>query len=368
MRHLKNQVCRSPLRRFLIPKNGVALLMVIWILMLLTVIVTEFCYTMRSQTNITRNLKESTQAYYVAQAGISRAIAAVIKDRMAPANNRSEEEAALNDEKSPKWRINTEMPPIEFGKGNFTVRIRNESGRVDLNRAGPKILRAGLEGFDLDEEHRDTIVDSILDWRDANDRHRPNGAEDKYYQSLDPPYACKDADFDSVSELLLVKGVTREIFYNGLAQIATVLPAAGDKDGEDQIIEEDQDFNRINVNAAAPAVWRRLPGMTPELVEAVKKFRKEDEFRSKSQLIEVLGGEVYGKISPYIHFDSLAYFTISAVGRVAGAGSRKGIEATIVLDPETDKGYRIISWRDGIREDNAALLSAGHNESGKRSE
>lgn len=367
MQHLTYQIFILPVRRVLIPKKGVALLMVIWILMLLTVIVTEFCYTMRSQTNITRNLKESTQAYYVAQAGINRAIAAVIKDQMAPANNRSEEEAALDDDQSPEWRINTEMPPIEFGQGSFTVRIQNESGRVDLNRAGPKILRAVLKGFDLDEEHRDTIVDSILDWRDANDRHRPNGAEDKYYQSLDPPYACKDADFDSVAELLLVKGVTPEIFYSGLEQITTVLPAAGDKDGDDKTIEEDFDFNRVNINAATPAMWRLLPGMTPELVEAVEEFRKEDEFRSKSQLVEVLGGEVYGKIAPYIDFDSLSYYSISAVGGVSGSGSRQGIEVTIVLDPEADKGYQIISWRDGIRENNAALLTAGNHESEQRS-
>lgn len=342
-------------------------MMVIWILMLLTVIVTEFCYTMRSRVNITRNLKESTQAYYVAQAGINRAIAAVIKDQMAPGENRDETEAAIGDDESPKWRLNTEMPPIGFGKGEFTVRIQSESGRVDLNRAGPKILRGILAGFDLDEAQRDTIVDSILDWRDANDLHRPNGAEDEYYQSLDPPYDCKDADFDSVSELLLVKGVTPEIFYNGLNQITTVLPAARERAGKDKAVSEDYNFDRINVNAATEAMWRRLPGMTPELVDAVKEFREEKKFRSKSQLIEVLGGEGYGKIAPYISFESLPYYTISAVGAMKGAGSRQGIEIKIVLDPEADKGYRIISWRDGIRENEGALLGFGRGESGQRS-
>src|SRR6056297_2606766 len=135
MQNLKNHIFKLPVRRILIRKKGVALLMVIWILMLLTVIVTEFCYTMRSQVNITRNLKESTQVYYVAQAGVSRAIAAVIRDRMSQGQSRDEAEEDITDEQSPKWRINTEMPPIEYGGGKFTVRIQNERGRVDLNRA-----------------------------------------------------------------------------------------------------------------------------------------------------------------------------------------------------------------------------------------
>ncbi|HMA66197.1 MAG TPA: hypothetical protein VKO20_00125 [Desulfosalsimonadaceae bacterium] len=364
---MKNHIFKLPVRRILIRKKGVALLMVIWILMLLTVIVTEFCYTMRSQVNITRNLKESTQVYYVAQAGINRAIAAVIRDRMSQGQSRDEAEEDITDEQSPKWRINTEMPPIEYGGGKFTVRIQNESGRVDLNRAGPKILRAILDGFDLEEEQTDMIVDSILDWRDGNDLRRPNGAENKYYQSLDPPYACKYADFDTVSELLLVKGVPPDIFYNGLDRITTVLPAAKDKAEKDKTLAGDYNFDQININAATTDMWRRLPGMTPELVKDVKEFRKEKNFRSKSQLIEVLGGEVYGKIAPYINFDSLSYYTISAVGGMEGSGSRQGIEVTMAFDPESDKGYRIISWRDGIPENNAALLAAGRNESEQRS-
>ena len=360
-------IFRVPGERLMSQQKGVALLMVIWILMLLTVIVTEFCYTMRGQVNITRNLKESTQAYYVAQAGVNRAIAAVIKDQMAPERNRGEAEEDVADGEPPKWRINTEMPAIDYGKGQFAVHIQNESGRVDINRAGPKILRTILEGFDLDEDQRNTIVDSIMDWRDANDLHRSNGAEDDYYQSLDPPYECKDADFDSVAELLLVKGVTPEIFYNGLDQIATVLPAVKDSVEKDKKAGKDYNFDQININAATDEMWRRLPGMTPELVEAVKEFRKEKKFRSKSHLVEVLGGEVYGKIAPYINFESLAYYNITSTGGIEGSGSRQGIEVKIVLDPEADNGYRIISWRDGIPKHSTALLEAVGDKSRQRS-
>ncbi|HMA66613.1 MAG TPA: helix-hairpin-helix domain-containing protein [Desulfosalsimonadaceae bacterium] len=347
---------------FFLQQKGVALLMVIWILMLLTVIVTEFCYTMRSRVNITRNLKESTQAYYVAVAGVNRAIAAVLREHAAPAE-RDSEDAASAGEQSPKWRINVEMPPMAFADGEFQVHIQNASGRIELNRADKKLFQAVLKGFDIDEKQRNTIVDSILDWRDSNERHRANGAEDDYYQGLDPPYECKDDDFDSVDELLLVKGITPEIFYGGLDELVTVLPlpAKGLGGSNDEL--EDYNFNRVNINAASEEMWRRLPGMTPDLVEAVQEFRKEKPFTSKSQLFDVLGGEVYGKVEPYISMDSLGYYTIFSLGRVSDSGNRQGVEAGIVLDPEAERGYRMISWRDGLREHEGALLSGGRNTS-----
>lgn len=352
MKHIESYIVTGcgQARRILTRPRGVALLMVIWVLMLLSVIVTEFCYTMRTRVNITRNLKDSTQAYYVAVAGVNEAIAAVIKEQMSPGRNREANSAA--DDASVNWRMNREMPPVPFGGGSYTVSIRNESGRIDINRAGERLWKAILDGFGLDAQERNVIVDSIMDWRDANDLHRPNGAEDDYYQSLDPPYNCKDGDFDTVDELLLVRGVTPELFYNGLEQMVTVLPDSKTKD---------HDFDRVNINAAPEAMLKRLPGMTPELVEAVQDFRRESDFRSRAQLVNVLGSSVYGKISRHITLDALAYYTISAVGRVEGSKSRQGVEVLILVDPEADKRYRVISWRDGIRENSGARLPAGRN-------
>jgi len=338
----------SRARRILTRPRGVALLMVIWVLMLLSVIVTEFCYTMRTRVNITRNLKDATQAYYVAVAGVNEAIAAVIQEQMSPGRNRGAN--AVDGNESVAWRMNRQMPAVPFGGGSYEVTIRNESGRIDINRAGAKLWKAVLGGFGLDAQERNVIVDSIMDWRDANDLHRPNGAEDDYYQSLEPPYNCKDGDFDTVDELLLVRGVTPELFYNGLEQLVSVLPDSK---------TEDHDFDRININAAPEAMLGRLPGMTPELVEAVQDFRREADFRSRAHLVNILGSSVYGKIARYITLDALAYYTISAVGRVEGSRSRQGVEVLIVIDPEADKRYRIISWRDGIRENSGARLLAG---------
>src|SRR5262249_12987180 len=73
------------------------------------------------------------------------------------------------------------------------------------------------------------VANAILDWIDADDQLRTNGAEDEYYQTLQPPYHCKNAPLDSLEELLLVRGVTPELLFgNDTNRNGTLDP------GEDQ--------------------------------------------------------------------------------------------------------------------------------------
>ncbi len=92
-------------------KKGVALLMVLWVLMLLTVIVGEFCFTMRTRVNITRNFKESTQAYYIAVAGLNKAIEQIIRQEFMPQRIVAVDTDS-EDELEPEWRINTNIMPM----------------------------------------------------------------------------------------------------------------------------------------------------------------------------------------------------------------------------------------------------------------
>ena len=57
------------------------------------------------------------------------------------------------------------------------------------------------------------MVDSILDWRDPDELKRGHGAENDYYRKRRPPYTAKNGFFDSPEELLLVRGMTADLFY-----------------------------------------------------------------------------------------------------------------------------------------------------------
>lgn len=345
--------------------KGIALFLVLWVLTLLSVIAGQFCHAMRTEINITRNFTEETKAYYIAKAGLNIALAELIRSQTRPGtqahegfpfqtdgNNRlfplkkakrafasgeKKEEELDRENDVGRWRVNAEIPSVPFAEGSFFVHIGNESGKIDINRADERMMGMILSAFDIDEKTKAIITDSILDWRDADDLHRINGAEDKYYQSLPNPYPAKNGNFDSPEELLLVRGMTPEIFYGGLGEMLTVYSDSAQGEA-----------NRININAASVKMLRALPGMTDELAAAVESYRKEKDFKSLNQLMPILGDEVYSAVSPYLSVQLSAVYTLRSEGLVSDSSVREGVCAVIKIDSRLKERYTVMQWTDSL--------------------
>ena len=352
-------------------EKGIALVLILWVLALLSAIVGEFCYAMRTEVNITRNFKEQTESHYIALAGVNRAISELIRNQALKKrtnlflNEGQEEEkdkALMADEVSDdteRWRVNTEIPAVRFGAGLYQVRIGNEAGKINLNEANEAFLKMIMDVFELDDQQKDIVVDSILDWRDENDLHRLNGAEDDYYNALPEPYNCKNGDFDSLEELLLVRGVTPELFYGGLKDMVTVRATQSAKKRPSRILKgrnlkERSNFavnSKISVNAASKRMLRALPLMTDDRVQGIIDFRKDKDFETLNEISSIVGPDVYQAMEPYITLEENAFYTISSMGMIPGSGIRKGIEAMIEIRPTLEKGWRVVQWRDGFRRD-----------------
>ena len=345
--------------RILKSERGIALFLVLWVMALLTVIAGEFCYAIRAEVNITRNFKEETETHYIAVSGLFWAIQELVVNELVPRKVTAPD--SEDQQEDVRWRVNADIPAIPFGDGQFKVEKENESGKVNLNRAGEPLLRMMLNNLEIEAADKDIIVDSILDWRDKDNLHRVNGAEDDYYLSLPRPYKCKNGDFTSIEELLLVRGVTPEIFHGGLKDMVSVYQ---DKEtGKDMVavyqdIETGAelgnlrragfDFNKININAASPRMLRSLPRMTEDAVQAIMKYREKKDFRSLTDLHLLIGSETYAGISPYITLSLFPYYTIKSVGMIAGSQTRQGVQAVVKIDRTLKKGYEIIQWIDGL--------------------
>ena len=329
------------MRRVIDNESGIALFLVLWVLALLTVIVGEFCYTMRTEVNITRNFKEETEAYYIAGAGLNRAIVELIRNEKIPQKVNAPE--SDEEETEERLRVNTDIPPVPFGGGQFKVHVASESGKINLNTANIRLLRMMLSGFGLEDEDRDVIVDSILDWRDKDHFHRVNGAEDDYYRSLSEPYECRDGNFRSVGELLMVRGMTSEFFYGGLEDIVTVYE-------DDNILKSKKKrktlAGNVNINAATYNMLISLPGMTEDLAREIIDYRKVSDFKSVSEIIEIVGAEVYNSIKSYLTIKTIPYYTVTSVGITGDGKTRRGVEALVKIDAKAKKGYRVIRWLD----------------------
>ncbi|MCD6184298.1 MAG: general secretion pathway protein GspK, partial [Deltaproteobacteria bacterium] len=303
-------------------------------------------YAMKTEINITRNFKESTQGYYIAMAGVNRAVAELIKERSTISTGMQKPQYPMEyyagdddddntdavDEDLIEWRVGANIPPILFGEGEYKVKISNESGKININKATRSMLRMLLEGFDLDESEKDTIADSIMDWRDKDNLHRINGAEDDYYQSLDDPYECKDEDFDAIEELLLVKGVTADIFYGGLESMVTIYTQT----------------DKININAASWEMLIALPGMTEAAAREIITFRGEKEIKRVSALNDIIDPDIYLSIKPYISLKISPFYSIDSFGGINGSKVKEGLRVLIKIDPKEKKGFRITRWIDFI--------------------
>ena len=349
--------------------RGIALFLVLWILMLLTVIVGEFCHAMRTEVNIVRNFKEEAEAYYIARAGVAIGINELLKLLTRPA---AVAPVAGEGEEEPEgpWRINRSMPDFSYGGGSFRIRMMDEGGKVNLNRAGPGLLKAMLSGFELSEEEKEIIVDAIQDWRDSDNFHRLNGAEEDYYQSLPEPYHVRNGDFSSPGELLLVRGITPEMFERGLKDMVTVFPgnpktpsSPGRKVGSGGAGGKASprfNYDRVSLNAAPRALLRSLPGMTDELAEALVAFRESTPLRSIVDVTSVLGPDVYAALAPYVTLQDSRVYRIVSIGYPSegdagadsdGSGIQRGVRAVVEVAPDPERPYRTLEWLDNLGDD-----------------
>jgi type II secretory pathway component PulK len=85
--------------------------------------------------------------------------------------------------------------------------LMDEAAKLNINSAGYERLMK-LPAM------TDDVASAIVDWRDEDNTPSNGGAENDYYLSRQPvPYYCKNAPFETVEELLMVRGITRQLLY-----------------------------------------------------------------------------------------------------------------------------------------------------------
>jgi general secretion pathway protein K len=343
--------------------KGVALVMVLWVVALLSVVVMEFAFAMRTETTIAKNYSDSICAYYVARGGIQYGLVETIRwlnarqDQTLPAlitrrtiKRGPEGLKTQEDEKKeePLWRPDGRPYEVTIPGGKCRIRIQDESGKIGINWAPDHLLRHMVGSMGLDNETRDTVVDSILDWIDDDQLHRLNGAEEPYYQSLPKPYSCKDGPIDILEELLLVRGVTREIFYGGRigttmpVGIGPIKPVKGP--GLVDLFTVYLSSNRVNINTATKAVLEAIPGIGPKMAMSIITAREKKEFNSLQEVWSTLGQELRAT-EEFLSVSSSNFFTIYAQGEVE-TGVRRAVRAVVSVSGGSKPSYRIVQWDD----------------------
>jgi general secretion pathway protein K len=185
-------------------QRGLALVTVLWVVVLLTVMAGSFSLSMRREGTLVRNIAETTQARYLAEAGIRYGILEI-----------------FNTDPVDRWHADGTAYPVEIGGTRIDVALQEESGKVDINAAPEELLDGVFRSVGLEDELRRQLVDGIVDWRDPDDLHRLNGAEKDEYEAAGLTYVPRNGPFLSIDELRLVLGMTSEV-YRAVQPMVTV--------------------------------------------------------------------------------------------------------------------------------------------------
>lgn len=312
-------------------EGAVALIMVMSIMVTLITIVGEFSSSMRTEINITTNFKEEEEAYRLALAGVETAKMEILSAEN-PAEMYVNENGTLvfsvpGDEEG---EAGSEEPERKdsLGRGTFKYTISDEDGKLNLNKVSIDQLKDLFLDSGVDVSDVDIIVDSIMDWRDTNDLHMLNGAEEDYYRSLEKPYSCKDGPFDSVEELLLVRGMTAEILYGTSKQ------PNEDKDYGEENYEGVAEYltvkgsGKVNINTASRLVLELTMG--DEIANEILVQRESGPISSP------MGR---GKVSS-------SFFTIVSSGSNADESIRRTVK--LILQKKEKNYTEILYWNDNF--------------------
>jgi type II secretory pathway component PulK len=330
--------------------SGSVLLIALWSLCLLTVFAVYLGYGVRQKIVLVQRVNSSDSLYFIADAGVKQAIAELRK------KDEDSEYYALNE----TWSNNPGIfKDIKVGLGEFSIRynyidyksglqeirfgIIDEERKLDLNKAElDAIQRLITIVANLEKTEAKSLAASIVDWRDKDSfLSIPMGsAEDAYYRSLSIPYEAKDSELEAFDELLLIKGMSQEIF-NKLKDYITIYSNG-----------------RMNINTATPQALLAL-NLDEKLVDKIISFRcGEDEieatpddniFTSPSTIVEQLNQ--YSELS---YSESTALGNLVSSGKISTDSSNFMVKAVAKLGRResrivcvVNREGKILSWSEG---------------------
>jgi len=182
--------------------GGTILIVTMWILLVLAGLVLVMARAMRVEGERSANEVATTQAAAVEQGAIQYVMSCVdgLKGVVPLDTDTPCEAVPLGD--GVFWILR----PSSDDDRTYSFGITDECSKLNLNTATLAMLQR-LPGM------TDEFAASIVDWRDTNTDVTASGADSEYYLRLPDPYECKNGPLETVEELFLIRGATRDILF-----------------------------------------------------------------------------------------------------------------------------------------------------------
>ncbi len=271
-------------------KKGLVLIAVLWIVIILTVIITGVVRSSRLNVKVSLAAQDSVCRRWAGLGGIETAVAVLKEDLTA------------SDSLFDLWSDNEDdFNNIQLGNYLFTVKVIDEAGKLNINTATKEQL---LTLPDMTEE----IVSAIMDWRDGDEDQTTGGAEGGYYQNLPFKYQIRNGNLRTIRELILVRGVTGRLLYGEDTNLNGRLDS-NERDGEARPPDDNEDGRldkgwieyltcysydknvdadgnrRVNINQADANELKESLGISESHAKWIVENRGQNRYQSIADLI-----------------------------------------------------------------------------------
>lgn len=286
-------------------QQGIALVLVLWVALLMTVIAGGFALSARTESVQSRILFNQVQAEFLAEAGLNRAVFEL-----------------RNPDPETRWIADGRAYEFNLDEAKISVQITDESGKIDLNLANEELLVGLFASVGVDFDEALALSDKIQDWRDPDEEVRLAGAEDADYFAAGYSHGAKDAPFDTVPEVLQVMGMSYDL-YRKIEPAITVYSGRGN----------------LNLAFAPKEALVALDGINAQMAEDYISQRHEI-FDMGSSLPVLIEGQSGSLRSGSTTFSILVKATLPN-------NQWSELDATIRLGGNVrGRPFQIIRWRD----------------------
>ena len=204
--------------------SGIALVIVMIAILVLGGMAAIMAYSMKVESKLAVTSDTNQRLVWMGRSGVELARWVLAQEASIPGEPYDSLDqlwaggsGSIGESNSPLSGIS--MNNYEVGDGTVSLKIIDLERYGNINNADSTELHQALTLMGVDSDSISVISDSIQDWVSPGEMPRVAGAKSDYYQGFNPPYNCKDAPIDDMSELLLIKGIWDhpEIFWGGSA-------------------------------------------------------------------------------------------------------------------------------------------------------
>jgi general secretion pathway protein K len=272
--------------------RGFALIIAMIAVIVLTCMAAVFAFSMKVENKLAFNAHSDQQMIWMGRSGVELARWVLAQEAAIP--------GAPYDALNQIWAggpggpgetngvlAGFSMADYPIGDGKVTVKIVDLERYWNINVAGGQTIIQALTLMGVDADGMSVVSDSIMDWVTPGDLPRVAGAKSDYYQGFNPPYNCKSAPIDDMSELLLIKGIWDhpEIYWGGTASNhfgATFQHKLGFGHSPGEVpsypfglkdVFTPFGSGRININTADATVLQMIPGVDNIAAENIVQLR-----------------------------------------------------------------------------------------------